>query len=288
MSAPAPDGDHVSLREAAEILGVHYMTAYRHVRTGRLPAEQAGGQWRVRRSDLAAVGDGGTGTAPSPRTRARRRDEAVSRLVRRLVAGDEPGAWALVEAALVGGAEPEEVHLELLAPAMKAVGDGWAAGAFTVDEEHAASAVCHRLVGRLGPRFARPGRSRGTVVLAAAPGDPHALPVALAADVVRAAGWSVVDLGASVPAESLARAATRADRLVAVAVSASADGHLDDLADAVAAVRAAVPSASVLVGGSAVDAATAARLGADGWAADAADLVERLRPLRPRRRATGA
>ena len=32
----------ITLHEAAARLGVHYMTAYRYVRTGRLPAERDG------------------------------------------------------------------------------------------------------------------------------------------------------------------------------------------------------------------------------------------------------
>jgi hypothetical protein len=39
------------------------------------------------------------------------------------LAGDEPGVWQLVELALGGGAEPSEVHLELIVPALRAVGD---------------------------------------------------------------------------------------------------------------------------------------------------------------------
>ena len=42
----------ISLREVAELLGVHYMTAYRYVRTGMLPAEKDGAEWRVRLTDL--------------------------------------------------------------------------------------------------------------------------------------------------------------------------------------------------------------------------------------------
>lgn len=259
MDQVAPD---VSLQEAAELLGIHYMTAYRHVRTGRLPARMVGGRWQVRRSDL------GRPTGPVARQRPR-----VQRLADRLVAGDEAGSWRLVEDALAHGLEPVEVHLELLAGAMRLVGDQWASGHATVDEEHRATAVCTRLVGRLGPRFAQRGRSRGTVVLGGVDGDPHALPVALAADVVRAGGWSVVDLGASVPAPSLARAAAGADRLVAVGVSASTTGHEDALAEAVAAVRSAAAGVPVLVGGGAVGADLAVTLGADGWAADAGGLV---------------
>ena len=265
MTDDAPD---VSLREAADHLGVHYMTAYRHVRTGRLPAELVEGHWRVRRRDL-------TRTEPRP---AGRRPTAA-RLADRLVAGDEGGAWSLVEGALAGGRGPVDVHLDLLAGAMRLVGDRWAEGTTTVDEEHRATAVCHRLVGRLGPRFVRRGRNRGAVLLAAAPGDTHALPVALAADVVRQAGWSVVDLGGSVPADAVAGAAAGTDRLVAVGMCASTTGQEPVLAEAVSAVRDAVPGVPVLVGGGAADAGLAERLGVDGWAADAAGLVACLSDL---------
>ena len=43
----------ISLQEAADALGVHYMTAYRYVRTGRLPAVKDGAEWRVDPADLA-------------------------------------------------------------------------------------------------------------------------------------------------------------------------------------------------------------------------------------------
>ena len=43
----------VTLTEAAALLGVHYMTAYRYVRTGRLPAIKDGAEWRVRAADVS-------------------------------------------------------------------------------------------------------------------------------------------------------------------------------------------------------------------------------------------
>ena len=45
----APD---LTLHEAAALLGVHYMTAYRYVRLGLLPAAKSGGSWRVTAADL--------------------------------------------------------------------------------------------------------------------------------------------------------------------------------------------------------------------------------------------
>ncbi len=49
----------ITLNEAADRLGVHYMTAYRYVRTGRLHGVKDGTEWRVRASDVEALqGDG--------------------------------------------------------------------------------------------------------------------------------------------------------------------------------------------------------------------------------------
>src|SRR5690606_17133972 len=43
---------HFTLREAADHLGVHYMTMYRYVRLGLIPAVKTAGSWRVTAVDL--------------------------------------------------------------------------------------------------------------------------------------------------------------------------------------------------------------------------------------------
>jgi len=279
--APAPvtgDGDGLSLQEAADRLGVHYMTAYRYVRLGLLPAAKEGSTWRVATADLDRL-TGPGGLASKGRGR---RDPAPwgSRLERRLVAGDEVGAWGVVEAALAAGTDPPAVYLDVLAPAMTAIGDAWAAGEVDVSVEHRASAIVLRLVGRLGPRFARRGVSRGCVLLAAPQGDLHGLPVALAADLVRGAGFDAEDLGADLPLTSLAAAAARSQRLVAVALAATTPDNRPAVEEAVRCVREIVDGVPVLVGGGAVpDEAAARRLGADGWGRDGAALVDLLEAL---------
>lgn len=274
----SPDDD-ITLDEAASRLGVHYMTAYRYVRTGRLAATKREGQWRV---PVAAVEgfESGDGQAP-PGRRGRPRIEAHrARLVDRLLANDEPGAWTVVEGAQLAGLDATAVHLDLLAPALRTIGERWARGEVSVADEHRATAVATRLVGRLGPQFVRRGRRRGTVVVGGAPGDHHALPVAMLADVLRGSQYAVVDLGAATPVESFVDAVRSADDAVAVCVSLS-DADLEDAAaDVVRAVHEAA-DVPVLVGGpGCAGPEHAARLGADGTATDAAatvELVERLR-----------
>jgi excisionase family DNA binding protein len=272
-------GHPLDLAEVARRLDVHYMTAYRYVRLGRLPAAHRGGRWWVDPADLDRFV--AQRTAAPPARRGDWHPEAYrSRLGERMVEGDEAGAWAVVESALVSGVAPKEVILGVLAPAMRTLGEGWQEGRFTIAEEHRASTVALRLVGRLGPLFARRGRPRGTVVLAAVAGDAHSLPTAMVADVLRGEGYALVDLGADTPVRSVVEAVGKTPRLLALGLSAGADQHLDAVRHTVGAVREARPDLPIYVGGPAVvSAGQATGLGATGWAADAAGFADLLEGL---------
>lgn len=229
--SPSTSKHQLTLNEVAERLGVHYMTAYKYVRTGKLVATKVGGGWLVDQEDLDEF------TSRPKTTSTSERVDWSARLGDRLIAGDEPGSWSVIEAAMASGIEPASIYVDVLAPALAAIGSAWAIGEVSITEEHRATAVTNRLIGRLGPRFTRPGRTRGTIVIGAVAGDQHAVPIALAADLLRGRGFSVIDLGANTPAEAFIDAGMSADRLVAIGISASASGVDDAIvatADAVA------------------------------------------------------
>jgi excisionase family DNA binding protein len=250
----------IGLNDAASRLGVHYMTVYRYIRTGRLPAVKVAGEWRVEQCDVDRL----RRQEPVARGRGSRRSWATSRMIDRLLAGDEVGAWNVAESALASGADPADVHLELLAPALRAIGERWEAGDVDVGDEHRASVVARRLIGRLGPQFARRGRKRGVVVLGAVAGERHEIPVAMVADQLRGTGFEVVDLGADTPAASFSATARKLGP-VCVLVSVTGSGHEAAVAEAVGSLRSAVCSA-LLVGGAAVPHEQAAlALGSDRW-----------------------
>lgn len=268
--------DSLTLHEAAELLGVHYMTAYRYVRLGLLPATKAGGTWRVQRADLVDFRAGGA--AHPENGDRRRRAPWAERLEARLIAGDGAGAWGVVEAAMSAGADLDEVYLEVLSPAMRSIGARWAAGELDVSIEHRATGIAYRLIGRLGPRMTRRGRSRGTVIVGTPAGERHSLPVAILADLLRADGWEVSDLGADMPVDSFVRSATSTPDLAAVGVSITNPDVLTEAATLIGALRAAVPDeVFVAVGGAAVrDRDHARALGADGWAPSAREFITLL------------
>jgi excisionase family DNA binding protein len=276
----------LSLHEAAERLGVHYMTAYRYVRTGRLPATQVGAQWWVDPRDLAGAREGAA-VAGRPRAQTRRstRVAAARHLESRLVAGDEAGAWAIVEARLGSGTNPDNVLLDELALAMRSVGDGWEAGDYTVDDEHRASGVATRVVSRLGARFTRRGPKRRSVILGTPPHELHGLPTAMAANVLRGRGYDVADLGADVPADAFGAAVTKTARPLAVAVAVTAGNHDRSVRAIVRSVEKASPGLPVLVGGAGIAGEQhAARLGARWSGGDARQLGEVIEELDRRAR----
>lgn len=255
----------MTLHGAAEALGVHYMTAYRYVRLGQLEAHKVGGTWQVSHVDLEAFQ-----ARPTVVSGPRQGAPWAQRFEHRLVAGDASGAWGVIEAALSGGAEFEEIYLDVVAPAMTSIGDRWALGELDVAIEHRASVMVTRLLGRLGHRFARRGRSRGTVVVGAPSGEFHSLPVAMAADLVRQNGWDVSDLGADVPPPSFVHAAKEVDDVVAVGLSVTGEASLGVLHESLVLLRAGVSSDVILiVGGRAIrDHDHALELGADAYAVD--------------------
>ena len=239
--------DTITLTDASERLGVHYMTAYRYVRTGRLAAHKAGGQWRVTTDDLEHFTTDETPRAP--------RAEVLPPLIaERLVAGDENGTYQLLEDAMAAGATADEVYLDLIGPAMAAVGERWHAGELTIADEHVASSTALRVVSRLGSRVAARGRSRGTILLASVAGDYHYLPTAMIRDLLRFRGFDVVDLGANTPASSIIdRANTIGDDLLAIGLASTTPGAEDVAQATLTALDDALDIPVVLGGGAFAD-----------------------------------
>lgn len=261
------------MQQAADILGVHYMTAYRYVRTGRLAATQVGSTWQVRRSSLDAL------AAPATAGRTKHGATAnhghyASRLSDRLVVGDDAEAWRVSQQALASACSPEDLYLDVLGPALRRVGDEWAAGRVSVAEEHRATAGMYRLIGRLGPLLIRRGRTRGSIVLGALENDFHGLATALVADVLRGRGFLVADLGANAPAQSFVETITAANRLVGIGIAVSAPIDNADIVATITAIKSS-SDAPLLLGGLAIrDEAHARRLGADAWTNSARAAVE--------------
>jgi excisionase family DNA binding protein len=273
---PVTANPSVTLQEAAEALGVHYMTAYRYVRLGLLAASKAGGVWHVAAMDLAEFKAGGP-SSPQPARGSQRRAPWADRLESRLIAGDAHGAWGVIEAAMTAGVGLDRVYGDILSPALASIGNRWERNELDISVEHRASGIATRIIGRLGPRFVSRGRTRGVVILGSPAGERHSLPVSMLADLMRLHRWDVSDLGADVPVASFVHAAHAAPDLAAVGVSITSPEAAEAGRVTCAALRSAFPDLLIVVGGAAVrDEEHARLLGANAHAADSASFAEVL------------
>jgi excisionase family DNA binding protein len=194
----------LGLQEVADELGVHYQTAYRWVRSGRLPAALVDGRYEVTPAALARF----AARRVEPRRPAARSPRGgfgplSDRVFLHLLLGDERDARRLVERLIEDGVSVTTVAQEVLTPALQRIGDEWKVGRLTVSEEHRASAIVERILGEHHP--SPRGRRRGTVVVAALAEERHSLPTAMAAAALRDDNWHVHHLGADVPPADLMR-----------------------------------------------------------------------------------
>lgn len=191
----------LDLQSAADALGVHYQTAYRWVRNGRLPAQLSAGKYLLSARDVAEVG--ANRQRPQARTTpgSARLYRQSTRMHEALLAGDEDAARTIAGRLVDEGTTIVELIEQVIAPSLFAIGQAWSDGKVTIWVEHRASAIVERVLGNLLPNPR--GRRKGTVVVAAISGDLHSLPTTMATVALREANWRVHHIGAHTPVEEL-------------------------------------------------------------------------------------
>lgn len=248
------------LQEAADTLGVHYQTAYAWVRGGQLPARKVRRGYEVSEADVRALAARRQlGREPAPQIRVRDWPAQADRLYRAIAGGQETRARQALER-LAGHVSVTELCDRVVAPALRRIGDQWAAGQVSIAQEHRATAICERLIAVHAGQPA--GRPRGTAVVATPPGERHGMPALMAAACLREHRWRVHHLAADLPAAEIAALAdaTRADLVVLSTATQDAAAAAEQAAPQ---VRAAVPGATVLIGRPGSTLAELARLTSD-------------------------
>lgn len=197
---------------------------------------------------------------------------AVTTFLELALSGEQRAAVRLVIDLLDEGVPAGVVITDLLGAAQREVGERWQAGQVSTAEEHVITGASQAALEALS-NTADAVAPRGLVVVACAEGDWHSLPAHMFAESLRARGQGVVFLGASTPADDVARfVSLRHPDALAVTCNLALY-YLGTARLVDAAHRHRVP---VLAGGRALTAQRAARLGADAWAPDvegAADLL---------------
>lgn len=165
-----------------------------------------GGIAHLSEDDLVVLAGGASPDLPSRSPDSPARFAAsIDAFLAAVRAFDVPAAdGALAAAAAL--ASPQSFALGVAVPVLRRMGDGWARGELTVAHEHFGSA---RIQARLEAELDRIDRREPgarTLVAASPEGHAHSLGVLVGALLAATRGWSVVWLGASVPAGDLAAA----------------------------------------------------------------------------------
>jgi methanogenic corrinoid protein MtbC1 len=193
------------------------------------------------------------GLAAAEAARAALVEEPAPGLLDALLAFDDERAHAVLDDAF-DRLSVEAVIADVALPALRAIGDGWAAGEISVGQEHfAANLIRGRLLSLarrwdqgIGPR----------AVLACAAGDLHDLPLVCFGLALRRRGWRILFLGADTPFDVVAETAAAEAPDLVVLSSAQARPELDD--ERLVAISALAPL--VLAGAWPEVSATATRL----------------------------
>jgi excisionase family DNA binding protein len=235
----------MDLHRAADTLGVHYQTAYGWVRQGLLPARKIGRGYQIRDEDLAAFAARRRfGQEPVRPIRVRDWAAQAGRLYAALADGEETLARRRLER-LAGGVTMTDLCDHLIAPALRQIGDDWAAGRVSIAQEHRAAAICERMICALARQPG--GRPRGVAVVTTPPGERHSLPALMAAVCLRGERWLVHHLAADLPEDEVTRLAGQAGAglVVLSAAMSQTARRAQDEARSIAARR---PGLTVLAG----------------------------------------
>jgi 5-methyltetrahydrofolate--homocysteine methyltransferase len=196
-----------------------------------------------------------------------------------IIKGDQNTAVKLTNSALAEGTPPASVLNQGLIAGMDVIGDRFKKNEVYIPEVLIAARAMKSAMQILEPELVKAGvKPLGTLIIGTAQGDLHDIGKNLVAMMMKGAGFQVVDLGVDVPAEKFVQQAKSAGAQL-IGISALLTTTMPGMEKTVKALRAAGLDSKVMVGGAPVTQGYADKIGADGYAADAASAVDLAKRL---------
>ena len=202
----------------------------------------------------------------------------VARLV---IEGEEPEVRKLVQQAVTEGVTPDKVLSEGLIAGMNVVGERMKKHEMFIPEVIRSAKAMNAAMDFLKPLLETEEVNLGPkLVLGTVKGDLHDIGKNLVGMMLKGAGFQVVDLGIGVPAERFVQAVVEQEATV-LGMSALLTTTMPEMGNTIEALKAAGirEKVRVIVGGAPVSSEYANKIGADGYARDAARAVDKMRGL---------
>ena len=201
-------------------------------------------------------------------------------LANAVISGNHTKAVELTKQALAEKVSPEQILQKGLVAGMDVVGQKFKCNEFYVPEVLIAARAMKMAMEVLQPALVASGvKPLATAVLGTVKGDLHDIGKNLVVMMLRGAGFNVVDLGVDVDPAKFIQAA-KDNHAAVIGLSALLTTTMPMMESVVAEVKKArVPGLKVMIGGAPVTQDYATKIGADGYAPDAASAVDTARTL---------
>ncbi len=196
-----------------------------------------------------------------------------------IIKGDQKAAVEITRAAIEEGTAAKSVLDEGLIAGMGIVGARFKKSEIYIPEVLIAARAMKSAVELLEPELAKAGvEPIGKFLIGTVQGDLHDIGKNLVAMMLKGAGFEVVDLGVDVSAEEFANQA-KARGVGLIGMSTLLTTTMPVMEKTLRALKDAGVSAKVMIGGAPVTQGYADKIGANGYAADAASAVDVAKSL---------
>lgn len=208
------------------------------------------------------------------------RESLIKEAIQSVVNGDEDAAATVANRVIAEGLSPIEVINEGFALGMIKVGDLFAKEAYALPEVLLSADAMQKAIDLLTPHIPREAvkKKLGIVVIGTVQGDIHDIGKRIVATMLEVYGFEVHDLGRDVPIEKFIEKTkeVNADIVAASALMTTTMVGQKLLQEALqeAGIRDKV---KLMVGGAAVTQEWADQIGADGYAEEVTEAVEKAR-----------
>jgi 5-methyltetrahydrofolate--homocysteine methyltransferase len=200
-------------------------------------------------------------------------------LAEAVIKGDQATAVSVTKAALSEGMAPKSILDEGLIAGMDVIGDRFKKNEVYIPEVLIAARAMKMAMEVLEPELVKAGvQPIGKLVIGTVQGDLHDIGKNLVAMMLKGAGFEVIDLGVDVsPAKFVEEAKSKNAQLVGM--SALLTTTMPGMEKTIKALQEAGVKAKVMVGGAPVTQSFAEKIGAQGYAPDAASAVDTAKSL---------
>lgn len=196
-----------------------------------------------------------------------------------VIKGDQSAAAEITKAALENGTPAESVLDDGLIAGMDVVGARFKKNEIYIPEVLIAARAMKMAMEILEPELVKAGvEPVGKFLIATVQGDLHDIGKNLVAMMLKGAGFEVIDLGVDAGPEKFVEQ-VKAHGVHLVGMSALLTTTMPGMEKTIKALKEAGVSAKIMIGGAPVTQGYADKIGADGYAPDAASAVDMAKSL---------